>query len=43
MMHKEDLVEKFKLAAKLNGIEWDDLAVTGLTLVQVVLSHLRQP
>jgi len=31
MMQREELMEKFKLAAKLNGIEWDDLAVTGLT------------
>ena len=27
-MAKNDLVEKFKLAAKLNGVDWDDIAVS---------------
>ena len=27
-MSKMDLLEKFKLAAELNGVEWEDLAVT---------------
>ena len=34
VMNKNDLMEKFKLAAKLNGIEWDDIAVARLFLVQ---------
>ena len=29
-MAKNDLVEKFKLAAKLNGVDWDDIAVSCL-------------
>ena len=29
-MSKSDLLEKFKLAAELNGIEWQDMAVSYL-------------
>lgn len=32
-MGKDDLVEKFKLAAKLNGLSWDDLAVSRLNTI----------
>ena len=32
-MQKGDLVDKFKMAAKLNGIDWDDLAVSRMNYV----------
>ena len=35
-MQKGDLMDKFKLAAKLNGIEWDEIAVSRMNCVQYI-------
>lgn len=36
-LSRDDLVAKFKLAAELNGYEWDDLAVSQMDLVVLLI------